>query len=146
MRVGVVGGGIGGLAVAIALRKEGIEALVFERSSSARPTGGGFVLWSNGMAALAELGIADGIAAAGSEIERFEVVAESGRLLAAVPVGELSRAQSRPTVCATRARLWEELAAALGEPGVRFGSECQGFVGSDRGAVVQLAGAMAEDV
>ena len=52
MRAAIIGGGIGGQALGIALRKEGIDAIIFERSRFSGNIGGGLVLWSNGMAAL----------------------------------------------------------------------------------------------
>ena len=85
-------------------------------------------------------------AAAGSAIERFEIMTARGRLLAAVAVGEISRARGRPTVCVTRADLlWQSLANALGEPGVLLGSECVGFAVTDGGVTAQLADAPTED-
>ena len=141
----VVGGGIGGLALGIALREAGIETVLFERSRSSRPAGGGLVLWSNGMAALAELGVADDVAGSGSAIERFELLTARGRPLAAVAVGEISRARGRPTVCVTRADLWQVLSAAFGESGLRLGSECVGFTGNVRGVTAELSDAASAD-
>ena len=45
----VLGAGIGGLTAALALRRVGIEAVVFERASELRQiqVGGGFHLWAN---------------------------------------------------------------------------------------------------
>jgi 2-polyprenyl-6-methoxyphenol hydroxylase-like FAD-dependent oxidoreductase len=147
MNVGVVGGGIGGLALAVALRRAGIDSFVIERSTAPQPVGGGFVMWSNGMAALAELGLADEVAATGSEIEVFELLSEGGGLLARIPVSEISRSRGRPTVCVRRAAVWEALNRALGDVGVRYGVECIGFAarGSDK-ASARLAEGESEDV
>ncbi|KAK3233986.1 hypothetical protein CYMTET_55747 [Cymbomonas tetramitiformis] len=49
----VVGGGLGGLALAIALRREGVDARVYERALELRSNAGtGIVLWPNGIKAL----------------------------------------------------------------------------------------------
>lgn len=56
MRVVIVGGGIGGLAAAVALRRVGIKALVIERATSIREVGAGLSIWSNAVNAVRELG------------------------------------------------------------------------------------------
>lgn len=61
MRVGVIGGGIGGLAVAIGLRRVGIDAEVFEQAPAFGSVGAGIVLSPNTMRALDWLGAGDHI-------------------------------------------------------------------------------------
>jgi 2-polyprenyl-6-methoxyphenol hydroxylase-like FAD-dependent oxidoreductase len=53
----IVGGGIGGLAAAIALRGVGVEARVFERAPELTEVGAGLSLWPNGIAALDRIGL-----------------------------------------------------------------------------------------
>ena len=48
----IIGGGIGGLAAAIALRRAGIQAAVYERVDEMRPVGAGLALWANAVRAL----------------------------------------------------------------------------------------------
>jgi 2-polyprenyl-6-methoxyphenol hydroxylase-like FAD-dependent oxidoreductase len=45
--IGIVGGGIGGVAAAAALRQVGIDAVVYERSSQLGEVGAGMMLWPN---------------------------------------------------------------------------------------------------
>jgi 2-polyprenyl-6-methoxyphenol hydroxylase-like FAD-dependent oxidoreductase len=52
VRALVVGGGIGGLATAIALARAGHEPLVFERASTLKAVGAGIALSPNAVAAL----------------------------------------------------------------------------------------------
>jgi salicylate hydroxylase len=59
MRVIIAGGGIGGLATAIALRKVGIDPLVLERAPAFAAIGAGLGQQANAMKALTYLG-ADG--------------------------------------------------------------------------------------
>ncbi|KAJ4965931.1 hypothetical protein NE237_017780 [Protea cynaroides] len=53
----VVGGGIAGLATALALKRVGIEALVLERSPELRTTGAALTLFPNAWLALKALGV-----------------------------------------------------------------------------------------
>ena len=67
----VVGGGIGGLAAAVALRRIGVDAHVYERASTMRVNAGtGIAIWPNGVKALRFLGddVAYEVASRGCEI------------------------------------------------------------------------------
>lgn len=68
MRVVVVGGGIAGLAAALALIRAGHEVTVLERDAEPREVGAGISLWSNALLALGELGLADPVRAAGGAL------------------------------------------------------------------------------
>ncbi|CAI9114974.1 OLC1v1015803C1 [Oldenlandia corymbosa var. corymbosa] len=56
----IVGGGIGGLATALALHRKGFkDVVVYERSKRLRAEGPGLVIFSNGWRALDQLGVGD---------------------------------------------------------------------------------------
>ncbi|KAI6699746.1 hypothetical protein NL676_014070 [Syzygium grande] len=55
----IVGGGIAGLATAVALKKVGVRALVLERSEGLRDTGSALSLFPNAWHALDALGVSD---------------------------------------------------------------------------------------
>jgi len=74
MTVLIVGGGIGGLAAAVALRRAGINARVFERAEEIREVGAGVTIWSNAVAALQRLGLGKQVRSLGSEMLRRLVV------------------------------------------------------------------------
>ena len=57
LRVGIVGGGIGGLALAASLAKFGVEARVFERASAFGETGAGIQMTPNAVRILRDLGL-----------------------------------------------------------------------------------------
>lgn len=56
MKVHVIGAGIGGLSVALGLRRIGCEVVVSERAPGLHEVGAGISLWSNAMQALDTLG------------------------------------------------------------------------------------------
>src|SRR5688572_29555839 len=72
VRVLIVGGGIGGMAAAIALRSAGHEPLVFERAEEVGDVGAGIVLGRSAMRVLASLGVADDVRRAGNAITAFD--------------------------------------------------------------------------
>ncbi|MEU4540848.1 NAD(P)/FAD-dependent oxidoreductase [Streptosporangium sp. NPDC023825] len=56
MRVVVVGAGLGGVAAAVGLHRQGHQVTLYERSAELRETGTGVVIMPNGLRALGELG------------------------------------------------------------------------------------------
>ena len=65
MRAVVIGGGIGGLVTAVALRRAGIEAVVHEARGGPAASAGLFLgLGVNGMRVLAELGLLEALLSA----------------------------------------------------------------------------------
>lgn len=63
MRAIIIGGGIGGLSAAIALRNAGIDSDVYEQAPEPKEIGAGLSLWANGVMALRALGLGDALSA-----------------------------------------------------------------------------------
>src|SRR5262249_19578973 len=61
-RIGIVGGGIGGLTTALALLRRGIDVEVFEQSSVLKEAGAGVQIGLNGTRVLFALGLGDALA------------------------------------------------------------------------------------
>ncbi|MGN6362569.1 MAG: FAD-dependent monooxygenase [Thermomicrobiales bacterium] len=137
----IIGGGIGGLALALALRAIGIAAMVYERASNLERAsfGSGFFLWANAMAALRQIGFADEVAQVAAPIAHFEEYNWRGDHLATWPVAELSQPTGVPSVCVSRADLYQALLGALRPDVLQLGAECTGFTQDDRGATAHFA-------
>jgi 2-polyprenyl-6-methoxyphenol hydroxylase-like FAD-dependent oxidoreductase len=87
-RILIIGGGVGGLASALALHKAGAEPVVYEAHPDSDQDIGAFLtLASNGMLALAQVGAAGVVAEAGFPLTTMRVVGADGGELAAVPLG-----------------------------------------------------------
>lgn len=59
----IIGGGIGGLASAIALGRIGWTVSIFEQASELREVGAGLAIWANAVRALEKLGVAAAVRA-----------------------------------------------------------------------------------
>jgi 2-polyprenyl-6-methoxyphenol hydroxylase-like FAD-dependent oxidoreductase len=137
VRIIVVGGGIGGLCAAIALRRAGNEVVVLERAPRIDPAGAGITLFANAMRALDRLGVWEAVAAQGAAARRSAIFTWDGRELSAVPLDLLEG-----TIALHRADLQAELSAAGGE--VRLGVEVTAVEQHDEGVVAVTADGSAE--
>lgn len=63
MRIGIVGGGIGGLTAAIALKQRGFDAIVFEQAEELGEVGAGLTISKNAARVFDELGLGPHLAA-----------------------------------------------------------------------------------
>ena len=141
MRVLVVGGGIGGLATAIALARGGHEPLVFERASALEAVGAGIALSPNAVAALERLGVADEVRRRGHAPRHALVLNRRGRVLSELPYAE----RGWEMLGVHRADLQEALVAALPERALRLGRAGIGFELLDGRVRIQLAGGGVEE-
>lgn len=140
----IIGGGIGGLAAAVALRKVGIDATVFERAPEIREVGAGLSLWSNAVKALRRLGLEERVVASGSVIERIRTVTADGELLSETDIGALSRRCGAPSICVHRADLQRTLAEAIEPAQLRTGCTCDGFEQDSTSVGARFEGGLAE--
>ncbi len=128
LRVGIIGGGIGGLALAAALRQRGMEAAVFERAAGFGEVGAGIQVTPNAVKVLRALGLLPALQAV-SFTPRALVGRNwrSGREMFRTPLaGECERLYDAPFLHAHRADLHRILAAELPSGAARFGMACTG--------------------
>src|SRR5262245_53810817 len=130
----IAGGGIGGLALALALARRGMRSTVLERQATPAAAGAGIQLGPNGVRALQCLGVADALRTWAGEPEAIEVVAgSSGRRLARLPLGAwIAARHGAPYWVAHRGDLHAVLASAAAaeplielHPGVEVASVAQ---------------------
>ena len=84
-RILVIGGGIGGLTAAIALRAKGHDVHVIERDPDWSVYGVGIIQQSNVVRAMSELGLLDDYLSAGVGFDAVEIFLPDGTMIARVP-------------------------------------------------------------
>ncbi|WP_326770289.1 FAD-dependent monooxygenase [Streptomyces sp. NBC_01591] len=136
----VVGGGIGGLAAAIGLRRIGWEATVVERAHTLDDAGAGISLHANGMRALDALGVGAGVRAAARPQYTGGTRTPDGRLLARMDGAALERELGTPIVGIPRATLHRLLREALPPGSLVIGAEVTSVDRSDASRVRLTAG------
>ena len=142
MRAMVVGGGIGGLAAAVALARLGVEALVFERAGELQEVGAGLGLYPNAMKALRKLGLYDAVLEKGRPLgPSGQIRSWRGEVLAEISTAVMEERFGDVAVGIHRASLHKALLEALEEAGgeVRLGADFSGFEQDERGVVARFA-------
>ena len=139
MRVIIAGGGTGGLATALALRKVGIEPLVLERTPAFTAIGAGLGLQVNAMKALTYIG-GDAYwreTSARIDVAEQRELADDG-LISASDYDAQVRKYGEHYYCGHRADLLASLLGALPPECVRSGSRVVGIEETARDVRVRL--------
>ncbi|MBL1087976.1 MULTISPECIES: FAD-dependent monooxygenase [Streptomyces] len=127
----VVGGGIGGLAAAIGLRRIGWDVTVVERAPVLDDAGAGISLHANGIRALDALGVGAAVRAAARPQYVGGTRTPDGGRLARMDGAALERELGTPIVGIPRAALHRALRAALPPEALLIGAEVTSVDRSD---------------
>lgn len=125
MKVIVIGGGIGGMAVGAALARLGITADVYEQAPAIAEVGAGVGLWSNALRSLDALGAGDAIRAACRPLRVVELDNERGDVLSRVDLGVIGGDFARAAChVVPRSILLDALRARVPAERVHVGKKC----------------------
>ncbi len=111
-RVLIVGGGVCGLALAVALKKAGIASEVYEATQYKEGAGGGFNIAPNGMKVLATLGVAAKLIPQGTIVKDHWFRNGRGKIVGHMRNGRPG-AYGQPGLTLSRASLTETLSGEL---------------------------------
>jgi len=123
MRIAIIGGGIGGLTAALALRQFGFEPQVFEQAPELLEVGSAIILWPNAMRVLHRLGLSELVRHDGGVLREARWLNQDGRLINRFALPETDF----PAVVLHRARLQEELLRALPPDSIHLGHLFESF-------------------
>jgi len=144
MRIAIVGGGLGGLAAALFLRKAGLDATVYEQVPELREVGAGIVVSPNMVRPLRKIGLGEKLSAfavrleAAWEFRRWT----DGRVLFVQPMGdECERLYGTHCYVAHRADLVALLQRALPQHPLRLDHRCIDVAQNEHEAELTFASA-----
>lgn len=123
----VIGGGIGGLSAAIALRRVGITPLVFEQAEALQEIGAGLTLWSNAVKVLTHLGLDDALSWITSPLEEAQTRSVDGKVQNRVDLSKLAEAVGYQSVGIHRGELLEILLDKIPHAVIRTGARFEHF-------------------
>jgi len=140
MRVLIAGGGIGGLTTAIALRHQGIDALVLEQAPVLNEIGAGIQIAANAAIVLRELGLEAAMRAVGVKPQSYDYRdLRTGRMLYQAPLGdEAAGRYGAPMYNIHRADLIQLLFDAVPAEAKRLGARCAAISQDKDGVAVTL--------
>ncbi|WP_165249572.1 FAD-dependent monooxygenase [Paludisphaera soli] len=139
MKALVIGGGIGGLASAIGLRRVGWDVEVFERATRLDEVGAGISLWRNALAALDRLGVSAALKGLGVEGQTGAFRAPDGSILLDMKAGPIDTSREGVILLLHRAELLGVLIDALGRDSVRTDARLVGFEQDADGVTARFA-------
>ncbi|MFI8279585.1 FAD-dependent monooxygenase [Streptomyces sp. NPDC085929] len=131
----VVGGGIGGLAAAIGLRRIGWEVTVVERAPALDDAGAGISLAANGLRALDELGVGEAVREASRGQYSGGTRTPEGGWLTRMDGAALEKAVGTPIMGIPRATLHRLLREPLPAEALAIGSAAGSVQQTDHGTV-----------
>jgi 2-polyprenyl-6-methoxyphenol hydroxylase-like FAD-dependent oxidoreductase len=149
LRIAVVGGGIGGLVLALALRERGVGFAVYEQADELREVGAAVALSANATRELRRLGL-------GEQVEAVSVVPsalvirrwDTGEVIADHPMGRDGTYEATfggPYYGVHRVALLAALADRLGDEGLYLGHRCVDVDERRSGAQLRFADGTSAD-
>src|ERR1700728_5353567 len=122
MRVAIIGGGIGGLTAANALRQRGLDVVVHEAAPELKEIGAGVALGPNAMKVLRALGLEDAVRGVEGRTEsRATFNGKTGRVISRTSRLQEAALFGIQSAAVHRADLLSVLAAPLPADMVRLG-------------------------
>jgi salicylate hydroxylase len=140
-RVAIIGGGIAGLAAALALHRRGVEVTVYEQAGELSEIGAGVQMTPNAMNALRVLGLEESAMAVAFEPESQILRSwRSGRVIYRTPIRGVFRERFGAPLCSFhRADLLSVLAAPLPDRAVRLDARCVAIEPGEASAAAHFA-------
>jgi salicylate hydroxylase len=139
-RIAIIGGGIGGLAAALALERRGAQTIVCEQAASLSEIGAGLNLTPNAIKALRTLGVEEAVNAIASGSDFLNIRSwNSGRFISRTRRGDFKEKFGAPNLSVHRADLLGVLAGALKSTDIRTGARAVAVEGRQANAVARFA-------
>jgi salicylate hydroxylase len=139
-RVAIIGGGIGGLTAANALRRAGVEVSVHEAAGELKEIGAGVALHANAMRVLRFIGVEEAVRKVAGRTE-YAVTRDgiTGRVISKTSRARQVELQGIEPATVHRADLLDVLAAALPAGTATLGKRCVAVESGDSSATAHFA-------
>lgn len=137
--VAIIGGGIGGLTLAIALQQKGIQAIIYEQAPFWKVLGAGLGLSGNAIKAFSAIGLEEEVLKAGSVLKRMTIKDQEGNTLNETDSEKISeRYGIANNFTIHRADLHELLVSKIDPQRIILNKTCIDFVQSTSGITLHF--------
>jgi 2-polyprenyl-6-methoxyphenol hydroxylase-like FAD-dependent oxidoreductase len=138
MKIGIIGAGLNGLALALLLKRLGARAEVYERGDGPRDTGSGIYVWPQGVQVLRFMLGDDRLRAAGQPIEFLDTLDRRGTLIHSQPVRLEGFEFPAPAMMFLRKRLFGMMRDSLDAHTITTDAGCESISQDDKGVTVSF--------
>ncbi|AHJ96656.1 FAD-dependent monooxygenase [Hymenobacter swuensis] len=135
----IIGAGIGGLATAHALLRQGHTVKVYEAAPAIREVGSGLVLGANAMRALQEIGLHDAVRPHGTPVTLLNLLNQQGLVLQRADTTYFTRAVGFDNLGIHRAALQRALLTGIPAGALHLGSAFERFEETSGGITAHFA-------
>lgn len=133
MQVAIIGGGIGGLTLAIALKKAGISFVVYEATAAIKPVGAGIAIANNAMQVFRHLGVDQALTDRGMRISTVLLTDMELGVLDQTHLTAFEQKYQLANIAIHRSALHQVLVEAVGEEHIQLNKRLQGITIEDSG-------------
>jgi 2-polyprenyl-6-methoxyphenol hydroxylase-like FAD-dependent oxidoreductase len=119
-KIAIIGAGIGGLTLAVALKRRGLRATVYEAAPKMEAIGAGIWLGANAMKVMERLELAPQLNAAGVPLTKIEL-ADQSTMLSTVELERIRARLGQTTVSILRSELQRVLVETVGTVNIATG-------------------------
>lgn len=130
----IAGAGIGGLATAIALRKNGHRVRLYDRVKELRPAGSAITVWSNGVLVLDDMGLGKAMDDTSGDVQSMNYHDKNGKLLTRFSLKPLFESVGRDAKPIARTELQRILLEGA-DTKVELEKRCVGYRVKEQGGV-----------
>ena len=123
-KIAIIGAGIGGLTLAVALKRRGLRATVYEAAPKLEAIGAGIWLGANAMKVMERLELAPQLNAAGVPLTKIEL-ADQSTMLSTVELERIRARLGQTTVSILRSELQRVLVETVGTVNIATGKRAE---------------------
>lgn len=138
MRIVILGGGIGGLSTAIALKLAGYDVDVYERHATTSTLGAGIVCWPNASFVLDKLGVLVQLTQASNSLNYMNRFSHDGEQIGSIDINKLNELMGYASYSVLRKDLMRVLTERVLnlEINIHYQHNVSSLLDSDTGQVV----------
>lgn len=132
MKIAIIGAGIGGLSVGIALKKQGHDITIYEKVEKILPVGAAISVWSNGVKCLNYLGLNEHVKKLGGKMDGIAYIdGKTGETMTQFGLQPLYQEVGERAYPVSRAELQNMLMDEFGRDAIKLGTQCVGITANE---------------